>query len=346
MPFAKTRAILQRGTRAAQPAAASVQQGALYFVTDESVTEQSTGAAWVTFTDVPAGTGDVVGPASAVDDRIATFDGVSGKLIQDGGQTVAQVIAAAVAGAGDVVGPASAVDDRIATFDGVTGKLIQDGGRTIATLAKLDVDNTLAGKQTLTSAFPQINLEASDNVPLIQFVELSAGVDEKKWQLFVAGERMYLQVSNDAGTVALGYPWQTDRSGNLIFGASISTPAVTNNTGLAHGTFTPSAAVIANCSVLVPADAQYLRVGNVVTVSGSIALVAAAMIGAVASFTLSLPINSAFTAGTSQLAGTVSNVWGDCGAAFAGAGNTAECWYTIGAVGSVTVFYTYTYRVV
>lgn len=39
----------------------------------------------------PAGSGDVVGPGSATDDNIATFDGTTGKLIQDGGFTVAQV---------------------------------------------------------------------------------------------------------------------------------------------------------------------------------------------------------------------------------------------------------------
>lgn len=47
---------------------------------------------WVT----PAGGGDVVGPASAVDDRIATFDGTTGKLIQDGGKTIADLRAPAV----------------------------------------------------------------------------------------------------------------------------------------------------------------------------------------------------------------------------------------------------------
>ena len=35
--------------------------------------------------------GDVVGPASAVDDHIATFDGATGKVLQDGGSTVADV---------------------------------------------------------------------------------------------------------------------------------------------------------------------------------------------------------------------------------------------------------------
>ncbi|CAB4178072.1 hypothetical protein UFOVP1015_34 [uncultured Caudovirales phage] len=37
------------------------------------------------------GTGDVVGPASAVDNNIATFDGTTGKLIQDGGTTIADI---------------------------------------------------------------------------------------------------------------------------------------------------------------------------------------------------------------------------------------------------------------
>jgi len=41
------------------------------------------------------GGGDVVGPASAVDSRIAAFDGTTGKLIKDGGSTVANVLARA-----------------------------------------------------------------------------------------------------------------------------------------------------------------------------------------------------------------------------------------------------------
>jgi hypothetical protein len=74
---------------------------------------------------VPGAAGDVVGPAVAVDDNVATFDGVTGKLIQDGGSPIPAT------GFGDVVGPAISVNDNVATFDGVTGKLIQDGGSPI-----------------------------------------------------------------------------------------------------------------------------------------------------------------------------------------------------------------------
>lgn len=41
------------------------------------------------------GTGDVAGPASAVDSRIAAFDGTTGKLLKDGGSTVANVLSRA-----------------------------------------------------------------------------------------------------------------------------------------------------------------------------------------------------------------------------------------------------------
>lgn len=53
----------------------------------------------------PAGSGDVVGPASAVDDRLATFDGTTGKLIQDGGSTITDVVTAAVAAASSAILP-------------------------------------------------------------------------------------------------------------------------------------------------------------------------------------------------------------------------------------------------
>ena len=43
--------------------------------------------------------GAVIGPASSVDDRIATFDGTSGKLIQDGGKTIATVLSDAASAA-------------------------------------------------------------------------------------------------------------------------------------------------------------------------------------------------------------------------------------------------------
>ncbi len=48
-----------------------------------------------TWTAVGSGAGDVVGPSSATADRIAVFDGTTGKLIKDGGTTIAAITAGA-----------------------------------------------------------------------------------------------------------------------------------------------------------------------------------------------------------------------------------------------------------
>jgi len=71
-------------------------------------------AGWV----AAAGTGDVVGPAEAVDGHIAVFDTETGKLIKDGGPP---------AGGGDVYGDAAATDEHLVVFD-TDGYHIKDGG--------------------------------------------------------------------------------------------------------------------------------------------------------------------------------------------------------------------------
>lgn len=78
----------------------------------------------------------VEGPASAVADRIATFNGTTGKLIKDSGKVTANL----------VDGPASAVANHVALFDGVTGKIIKDGGMLPIVLPQ--------GRLTLTSGQP------------------------------------------------------------------------------------------------------------------------------------------------------------------------------------------------
>ena len=51
------------------------------------------------------GTGDVVGPAGATADDLAVFDTATGKLIKDGGSTIAQVVSAAVSAAQSAILP-------------------------------------------------------------------------------------------------------------------------------------------------------------------------------------------------------------------------------------------------
>ena len=124
-------------------------------------TSESGRTVWATPGTGPAGSGDVVGPASAVNNNFAAFNLTTGKLIKDSGVSAASFDAAGAAsaaqaasqpldadltayanaanpaarraligagtGSGDVVGPASATADSLARFDGTTDKLLKDG---------------------------------------------------------------------------------------------------------------------------------------------------------------------------------------------------------------------------
>lgn len=69
---------VQSGLAASRPASGTVV-GETYIATDTGVVSIWNGTVWVS----AAGTGDVVGPASATDNAIVRFDGTSGKLIQN-----------------------------------------------------------------------------------------------------------------------------------------------------------------------------------------------------------------------------------------------------------------------
>jgi len=58
---------IQRGLRADQPAATAVIVGALYYVTDEGITEQSDGSVWETFADNNDGGGGPIDPPQLPD---------------------------------------------------------------------------------------------------------------------------------------------------------------------------------------------------------------------------------------------------------------------------------------
>lgn len=108
--------------------------------TSGATSDPGSGANWTDFWDVlalkgdqgdpgpaGAGSGDVLGPASATNNHIALFDGTTGKLLKGAGVGIDAF--------GDVVGPASSTNNHVAVFDGAGGKLLKGAGVAIADLA-------------------------------------------------------------------------------------------------------------------------------------------------------------------------------------------------------------------
>lgn len=64
--------VIQRGTRAAQPAATAVPVGTLYFVTDETIIERSSGSAWQSYSTSSSGGGKIAQIVKTITGAVAT----------------------------------------------------------------------------------------------------------------------------------------------------------------------------------------------------------------------------------------------------------------------------------
>lgn len=72
-----------RTTTALKPLATAVAKGTIHYDTDIGILTRSNGTVWESYSGV--GGGDVIGPAVAVDGNVALYDGITGKLLKDGG---------------------------------------------------------------------------------------------------------------------------------------------------------------------------------------------------------------------------------------------------------------------
>lgn len=81
----------------------------------------------------------ITGPASAVSGNVISFNGTTGKVAQDSGKAIADI----------VTGPASATGDNIVSYNGTTGKIIKDTGKSLSTIT--DNDRRFAVSAALTT---------------------------------------------------------------------------------------------------------------------------------------------------------------------------------------------------
>ena len=131
--------------------------------------------------------------------------------------------------------------------------------------------------------------------------------------------------------------------------SSLQCDSIVNDTGLAHGTYTPTLTGVTNVSSSTPRLATYMRVGNTVTVAGQIDVTPTAN-NTQTTIGISLPIASAFT--TAYQAGgsghTIANTAAGHGASIqADATNDRvemDYYETHGATD--TISYTFTYQVI
>lgn len=175
-------------------------------------------------------------------------------------------------------------------------------------------------------------------------------------------------VINDAGTATADVRIEGDTDANLFFTNSVTDrvgigtngpgskldvagsfqcDSITNDTGLAFGTYTPTLTNVANLAASTAYSCQYMRVGNTVTVSGKVDI-DPTVTATLTRLGISLPIASNLGA-QEQCAGTAvaSGIASQSAAILGDATNDrAQLEYISTDITNQSMYFTFTYRVI
>lgn len=123
------------------------------------------------------GTGDVVGPSGAVADRIAVFDGTTGKLIKDGGVTIAQLTPAdgSITNAKLANVPTATIKGRVAAGAGVPTDLTATQVLTLLKTAGAYAKDNIIGTVSQTGGVPTGEIFERDNNANGSYVKFADG---------------------------------------------------------------------------------------------------------------------------------------------------------------------------
>jgi hypothetical protein len=187
---------------------------------------------------------------------------------------------------------------------------------------------------------------------LITTSKIDVTLTTEQLRLSYDGSNYYTTTVGSTGDVtfdAVGSGAGFTFSDKLDVAGSFQCDSITNDTGLAHGTYTPTITGVTNVSASTARQATYMRVGNTVTVAGQLEITATAN-NAQTTFGVSLPVASDFS--TAYQAGgsghTVANTSAGHGLAiYSDATNDRVEFDYYETHGGTDVFtYTFTYEVI
>lgn len=289
--------------------------------------------------------GDVFGPSSATDNAIARFDGTTGKLIQNSGVTVDD--------SNNIDSPASAsfrgaYNESTTTAGLYVGKAPDTPRVLFANGTAADnwqIDNDSGNFRWFTPGAVWISLNRTTGFSVTRGLHINGEGGDFDSDIRGDNDANLFYVDASADRVGIG----TNTPGaKLDVAGSFQCDSITNDTGLASGVYTPTRSAEANMDANVTmTEAQYMRVGSTVTVSGR--FTADPTLAATAtSFEITLPVASNIGAAEDVAGVAFCGNIASMGAEVIGvaANNTAQIQWKSSDITSQVWSYTFTYQVI
>jgi hypothetical protein len=170
-------------------------------------------------TATATGSGDVVGPASAVHNNIAMFNGTTGKLIADSVILSSEVV---------TTGTPPVGDNNLVRYANTTGRRVGDSGIRMDLVARTNLTNVFDGPQHITD--PTVVAGPTRTYAGVILNDRTQPVNARVWRLLQAGGTLYFQSTNDGETTGDGSVTIT-RPGHLTASGEINATNIYNTGG-------------------------------------------------------------------------------------------------------------------
>jgi hypothetical protein len=222
-------------------------------------------------------------------------------------------------------------------------------------VAKTDVANTFGPSQSFSNAILANSNESQYNTGngyvRMHFRDTSIAAGGQTYTLVNIGGTISIVPTDDAGQNPIGgsfiRSFSVERSGQVRIGSGGLFVDKLNQggAGLNYGTFVPTVTIRSNLAGCAAYTAAFLRVGDVVTVSGKMDVTQSA-VGSQAwvSFTLPIAAPGLAAQGGHFCGGTVSSNNGDAGSV-TGSTIGMDFQWKIVTSGTLGFFYTFTYHI-
>lgn len=258
----------------------------------------------------------------SLDDDLV-LDGTPGNIVLKGNLDLSEATLVGGDSIGNVLGPEVSTNNAVVRFDGITGKKIKNSNVTVSDVGSLNLPNggdfringslilneTTLGPSVVNSSLKTLGTLENLRVDNIYIDDDVIIINNGVTIFSISGNKISNKLDINNMVENLVSITNTGLIRGRYFHNSLDTPSGPGFPEIRSGTYTPSINNVSSTDNIVSSVAQWMRVGNVVTVSGYFQMETSDDINSTPTVSLSLPIATSLTDNNgSECSGTATGI--------------------------------------